>query len=127
MNSSELRVLLDQGLPRDTADQLRKTSVNCTHVGEIGMSAASDTEIMEYAAANGFLVATLDADFHAMLVVTGKSSPSVIRIRLEGLKGTAIAAIIRDVLSVYAADLGNGCMVTVKKHKTTCHLLAQPE
>ena len=62
-----------------------------------------------------------------MLVVTGRCSPSVIRIRLEGLKGTAIAAIIRDVLSVYETDLANGCMVTVKKHKTTCHLLRQPE
>jgi predicted nuclease of predicted toxin-antitoxin system len=127
MNPSGFRVLLDQGLPRDTADQLRTTSVECSHVGEIGMSAASDTEILEYAEANGFLVATLDADFHAMMVVTGRSSPSVIRIRLEGVKGTAIAAIIQDVRSVYAADLANGCMVTVKKHKTTCHLLRQPE
>jgi predicted nuclease of predicted toxin-antitoxin system len=67
MNPSGFRVLLDQGLPRDTADQSRTTSVECSHMGEIGMSAASDTEILEYAEANGFLVATLDADFHAMM------------------------------------------------------------
>jgi predicted nuclease of predicted toxin-antitoxin system len=30
--------------------------------GEIGMSAASDAEILEYAAANSCIVATLDAD-----------------------------------------------------------------
>jgi hypothetical protein len=64
-----LRVLLDQGLPRDVAEQLRTASVECRHVGEIDMSAASDTDILDYAAANGFLVATLDADFHTMLIV----------------------------------------------------------
>jgi hypothetical protein len=67
MNSSALRVLLDQGLPRDTAEQLRTGSVECRHVGEIGMSAASDTEILNYAAAKDFIIATLDADFHTML------------------------------------------------------------
>jgi predicted nuclease of predicted toxin-antitoxin system len=122
-----LRVLLDQGLPRDVAEQLRTASVECRQVREIDMSAASDTDILDYAAANGFLVATLDADFHTMLIVNGMSGPSVIRIRMEGLKGPAIAAIIRDVLSMYAADLASGCMITVKKHKTTCHLLRRAE
>ena len=93
------------------------------HVGEIGMSAASDTEILDYARANGCIVVTLDADFHTILVVTGVSGPSVIRVRLQGLKGTAVAAIIRDVLAAYEPDLASGCMITVKQHKTTCHLL----
>lgn len=64
MNTSAFRVLLDQRLPRDTADELLAVSVECRYVGGIGMSTASDTEILEYAAANGFTVATLDADFH---------------------------------------------------------------
>jgi hypothetical protein len=50
------------------------------------------------------------------------SAPSVIRIRIEGLKGPAIAAIVREVLAVYASELAVGCMVTVKEQKTTCHL-----
>jgi predicted nuclease of predicted toxin-antitoxin system len=121
MSTSRLCVLPDQGLPRDTADRLRASSIECRHVGEIGMSSASDTEILDYARAIGCIVVTLDADFHPILVVAGMFSLSVIRIRLEGLKGTAIAKIIQDVLNVYAPDLANGCMITVKKHKTTCH------
>ena len=69
------------------------------------------------------IVVTLDADFHTILVVSGMSTPSVIRIRLEGLKGPAIATIIREVLTGYAPDLAVGCMITVKEQKTTCHLL----
>jgi predicted nuclease of predicted toxin-antitoxin system len=92
-------------------------------VGEIGMAASSDTDILEHARAAGRIVVTLDADFHAILVVSGMSAPSVIRIRLEGLKGPAIVAIVREILAVYASDLATGCMITVKEQKTTCHLL----
>jgi len=87
------------------------------------MAASSDTDILEYARAAGRIVVTLDADFHAILVVSAMSAPSVIRIRIEGLKGPAIAAIVREVLAVYASELAVGCMVTVKEQKTTCHLL----
>lgn len=118
-----LPVLLDQGLPRDAAEQLRSVGIDCTHVGEIGMAASSDIDILEYARHAGRIVVTLDADFHAILVVSGMSAPSVIRIRMEGLKGPAITVIVREVLAVYASDLAVGCMVTVKEQKTTCHLL----
>lgn len=120
---SRFHILLDQGLPRDAAEQLRSAGVECIHVGEIGLSAASDTEILEYARAAGRVVVTLDADFHSILVVSSMSAPSVIRIRLEGLKAPAIAAIVREVIAAYAPDLAIGCMITVKEQKTTCHLL----
>jgi predicted nuclease of predicted toxin-antitoxin system len=124
---SRFHILLDQGLPRDAAEQLRSGGVECTHVGEIGMASSSDTDILEYARSVGRIVVTLDADFHAILVVSGMSAPSVIRIRLEGLKGPGIATIIREVLAAYASDLAVGCMITVKEQKTTCHLLRTPD
>jgi Domain of unknown function (DUF5615) len=55
-------LLLDQGLPRDTAVELRATGFMCTHVGEIGMHAASDTKILELAVRLDAVVITLDAD-----------------------------------------------------------------
>lgn len=87
------------------------------------MSASSDTEILAYARANDAIVVTLDADFHAILAVSGMSSPSVIRVRLQGLNGIAIAKIVCEVLALYGADFAAGCMITVKERKTTCHLL----
>lgn len=118
--TSALVIVLDQGLPRDAAEVLRGSGIQCTHVGEIGMSGASDTEILAYAGANDGIVVTLDADFHAILVVSGMSTPSVIRVRLQGLKGIALARIIREVLAVYRAELAAGCMITVNARKTTC-------
>jgi hypothetical protein len=51
----------------------------------------------------------------------------VIRIRMEGLKGPAIAVIVQKVVAVYASELAAGCMITVKEQKTTCHLLRGPD
>jgi predicted nuclease of predicted toxin-antitoxin system len=119
-----IKILLDQGLPRDAAVELRQAGVECRHVGDVGMAAASDPDILEWAQARGCVVVTLDADFHALLAVTGASGPSVIRIRQQGLDGPAVAALIREVVKRYRDDLETGCMVTVKDRKTTCRMLS---
>jgi predicted nuclease of predicted toxin-antitoxin system len=118
-----LDVLLDQGLPRDAADQLRLAGVSCTHVGEIGMALAMDMEILDWARLRSAVIATLDADFHTVMAVKRMVSPSVVRIRVQGLKGADIASLLREILNRYSEELKAGCMITVKKHKTTCRLL----
>lgn len=50
--------------------------------------------------------------------------PSVIRIRMQGLNGSAVTNLLRSVLARYEAELAGGCMLTVKPRKVTCHLLA---
>lgn len=60
-----IRVLLDEGVPRDAAALLRELGYDCTHVGEIGMSQASDQEIIAWSLERTATVVTLDADFHA--------------------------------------------------------------
>ncbi|MGB5252953.1 MAG: DUF5615 family PIN-like protein [Sedimenticolaceae bacterium] len=87
------RLLLDQGLPRSTAATLREANVDAVRVGDVGLSRASDTEILEYAANNDRVVVTLDADFHTILALREASGPSVVRLRIEGLKGPELAAL----------------------------------
>lgn len=125
MESAAPHILLDQGLPRDAAEQLREEGISCTHVGEIGMSAAEDTEILEWARIHDFAVVTLDADFHAILAVRNAPMPSVVRVRMEGMDGAAIAELLHRILEQYTVELRTGCMITVKRHKTTCRLLSQ--
>ena len=79
-----MRLLLDQGLPRSAAGLLRNSGIDAIHVGEIGMAAAKDAEILQYASNEDRAVVTLDADFHALLALSSASQPSVIRGRLEG-------------------------------------------
>ena len=118
-----LTLLLDQGVPRDAAGRLRDLGYDCIHVGEVGMSAANDEEILGFALAQDAAIVTLDADFHAILAVSGAVGPSVIRIRIQGLRASEIAECVHFVSSRFEDELKSGSMVTVKSRKTTCHRL----
>ena len=118
-----MRLVLDQGVPRDAAPSLRDQGHECIHAGEIGMSRASDEEILAVSLEKNAVVVTLDADFHAILAVSGASGPSVIRLRLQGLNAPEVVRLLRDVLTRFDADLRLGSLVTVKAVKTTCHRL----
>ena len=69
------------------------------------------------------VVVTLDADFHAILAVSGAQGPSVIRIRLQGLGAPEVVAVVGKVLASFEAELKRGALITVKALKTTCHRL----
>ena len=54
------------------------------------MSTAEDVEILERDRQDQQTIVTLDADFHALLALSGAISPSVIRIRIEGLRAACV-------------------------------------
>ena len=108
-----MKLLLDQGLPRSTVKHLHKFGIEATHVGELGLATASDEQILKFALQEGFVVATLDADFHALLAISKAISPSVVRIRIEGLRAEGLAALLKNVLEICADDLKRGAMVSV--------------
>lgn len=107
------RLLLDQGLPRSTVELLRKDGWDVLHVADYGLSTASDRQILEQARVDTRVVCTLDADFHALLAVSGAAGPSVVRIRIEGLRGQDVAAVLKRVWSEVAEPLEMGALVTV--------------
>src|SRR5213596_1070814 len=108
-----VRVLLDQGLPRSSADLLRQSGIDAVHVGEIGMARADDVEIVQRGRDEGRTIITLDADFHELLALSGAKSPSVIRIRIEGLRAAALAQLISAILQHAVRDLLAGAAATV--------------
>ncbi len=118
-----IRFLLDQGLPRSAAEILRNKGYDIVHVAEVGMSNAKDLEIVQHAGQEGRVIVTLDADFHALLMVGGHLAPSVIRVRMEGLKGEGLAALIEQVLTNVAQDLKSGALVTVNAKTIRVHRL----
>jgi predicted nuclease of predicted toxin-antitoxin system len=108
-----MRLLLDQGLPRSSAEILRNKGWDIQHTGEIGMSRATDRQILEYARDEQRIIITLDSDFHAMLAVENLDSPSVVRIRQEGLRGPELAELVDKIRSRIGQQLENGAMATI--------------
>lgn len=107
------RLLLDQGLPRSSAALLSQIGWDVVHVAEIGMSRATDAEVLQRARAEARICVTLDADFHALLAVSGERAPSVIRIRKQGLDAAALAALLRTLLADVGTAFDSGVVVTV--------------
>ena len=111
-----MRLLLDQGLPRSTGLYIRNPETEVLHVGEVGLSTASDSKIIDFARQQGMVVVTLDADFQAMLALSAAIRPSVIRVRIEGLRAEMLATLLINVLEICADDLEKGAMVSVTEN-----------
>jgi predicted nuclease of predicted toxin-antitoxin system len=108
-----IKILLDQGMPRSAVVHLRDGGWDAMHVYDIGLGRASDTIILERARHDGRIVITLDADFHALLAITHATAPSVIRIRQEGLRGTALAELLLRIWPQIGRQTLQGAMVTI--------------
>ena len=94
---------------------MRDAGLKAEHVGELGLAAAADSTILARALDHAQIVVTLDADFHAQLALSGAAGPSVIRIRIEGLKARQLADLLVRLLEQCGDDLKSGAMVTVSE------------
>ena len=83
------------------------------HTGDIGLSRSTDRQILEFARNEQRVIITLDSDFHTILALTNASTPSVIRIRLEGLRGPDLALLIKKIWPRVEPQVKKGAMVTV--------------
>lgn len=110
-----MRWLLDQGLPRGIVPILRAARHDAVHVGDLGMAAATDLEILRRGEAEMRVVVTLDADFHTLLATSGGSRPSVIRIREEGLKAPEAASLILAIHAGFSEALSDGSVLVYSR------------
>lgn len=107
------KVLLDQGIPHSTAKHLQNAGWDAVHTVDVDMSRATDREIIDYALQHNRICITLDSDFHTILAVNGMSSPSVIRVRQEGLRSVDMAELLKQVWLKIAPQLEAGALVTI--------------
>jgi predicted nuclease of predicted toxin-antitoxin system len=79
----------------------------------VDLGSAQDLAILDWAAAEHRHCVTLDADFHALMALGARTRPSVVRIRIEGLKGVAVAALLETLWERAGAAIERGALVTV--------------
>ena len=118
-----MRLLLDQNLSAAAAELLRASGTDVFHTREVGLATAADADILQWCLKQDRVLITLDADCHALLAMSGATSPSVIRIRIEGLRDEALADLIRRVTEMTEQDLKEGSAVTVNAKSIRVHRL----
>jgi predicted nuclease of predicted toxin-antitoxin system len=108
-----MKLVLDQGLPHRSAAILRERGIDAVHASECGLSTALDEEILAFGRDQSRVVVTLDADLHSILAVEAASAPSVVRVRIEGLRAPEMATLIQRTLDSCEPELKAGAAVSV--------------
>ena len=78
-----MKILIDVNLSPAWADFLSKSGHDAVHWSGLGSPSAEDAVLLEYAAANGFVILTHDLDYGALLAHRGDPLPSVVQLRLQ--------------------------------------------
>jgi predicted nuclease of predicted toxin-antitoxin system len=112
-----MKLLLNQGLPRSAVSLLSDAGIDTIHVSEVGMSEAEDAAILHKAREEQRTIVTLDADFHALLALNAAMSPSVVCIRIERLRASALTQLLLRVIFECNKELEQGAAVTVEPHR----------
>ncbi|MCF6335004.1 MAG: DUF5615 family PIN-like protein [Spirochaetales bacterium] len=102
---------------------MHKLKIDSIHVGDIGMSASTDADIIDKALEDNIVAITLDLDFHTILAVNGNMKPSVIRIRIEGLKSKELSKIIQNTLILAEEEIEKGAAISVDTKGIRIHKL----
>ena len=107
-----MRFLVDQNQSPLLAHAVVELGHEALHVRELGMSRASDTEILTFAHREGLVILSSDTDFGELLARSNAGLPSVVLFRRQGERRAGqIAALIAANLDSVAEELDAGAIV----------------
>ena len=118
-----MKLILDMNIPFKYAHLLADKGFEVMRWSDIGSPTASDTEIMEYARENDFIVLTCDLDFSAILSSTHDVKPSVAQIRASVMYAERAIDLVAIALHKYAEDLKEGAILSIELKKARLRLL----
>lgn len=101
-----MKFLFDQNLSRRLVGTLSEAFPGCVHVALLGMDEADDRTVWRFAAENGAVIVTKDADFHQMSFALGPP-PKVIWIRRGNCSTREVAELLlrhRAAIETFVAD-----------------------
>jgi predicted nuclease of predicted toxin-antitoxin system len=90
-----MKLLFDENLSFKLCRQLNDLFPGSSQVRLLGLERADDRAIWDYAKANGFVLATLDADFVEIASLHG-APPKIIWLRCGNQATAAIEALLRN-------------------------------
>ncbi len=103
-----MKLLVDNQLPSALARFLFANSFECPHVLDIGLDAASDQIIWEYAKKEGPVIVTKGEDFAQLADRQTTIPPQVLWVRLGNCRTAALLKAFADILPQIREQLQEG-------------------
>lgn len=118
-----MKILVDMNLSPDWVTVFTNHGITAVHWSTLGDPRATDTEIMDWARANGYVVLTHDLDFGAALALTSAQGPSVIQIRTQDVTPEHLEPEVAKVLKDHASLLESGCLIVIDESRERIRML----
>ena len=101
-----MKLLFDENLSHKLPRRLADMFPDSLHVRDVGMKAADDPSVWDYAKANGFIIVSKDADMHDLSLVSG-DPPKVVWLRLGNCSTSDVETMLRrnfDIIKTFYED-----------------------
>jgi predicted nuclease of predicted toxin-antitoxin system len=118
-----MKLLLDANLSPAWVPVLVGLGHQVAHWFSIGKMDAPDSEILDWAAREGYTIITKDLDFGTLLTTRGLHWPSVIQLRVEDVSPASLTEVLDLALQRFAPNLEAGALLTVMPDKNRIRLL----
>ena len=118
-----MKFLIDMNLSPAWVQFLAGAGFESVHWSSVGNPSAPDSEIMDFARANGLVIFTHDLDFGALLAGRNAGQPSVIQIRSQDVLPAAMGQIVLRTIQLSLPQLEAGALVTVDPNRSRVRIL----
>lgn len=118
-----IKILIDMNLSPDWVPVLQNAGFSAVHWSTVGDPKTSDRAIMDWAAANGYVVFTHDLDFGTILALTHKAGPSVLQVRGQDVLPDHMGNLVIAALGQHESDLDSGALVVVEEKSNRVRIL----
>lgn len=118
-----MKFLLDMGLAPGTAAFLRSLGHEAIHLHDEGLDELPDSQILERARAEGFVLLTHDLDFPELVAASQAALPSLVVFRLRNMRPQNVELHLQKVLEQSHDALERGAVVSVMEGTVRIRLL----
>ena len=118
-----MKILVDMSLPPSWVPVLERHGWPTVHWSDVGNPQCADRLIMDWAAAEGYVVFTHDLDFGTMLALSHAGGPSVLQVRAQDVLPNHLEGTVVSALAQHETDLSTGALVVVDQTRSRVRLL----
>jgi predicted nuclease of predicted toxin-antitoxin system len=121
-----LKILIDMNLSPAWTAVFQQEEWEAVHWSAVGNAAAPDSELLDWAAANRFVLFTHDLDFGALLASSPRRAPSVIQLRSQETSPAKIGAVVVGAIRQLEEELRLGALITIDPPRARARILPLP-
>jgi predicted nuclease of predicted toxin-antitoxin system len=118
-----MKILIDMNLSPDWVEAFATENIESVHWSTVGDPRAADTEIIEYAQTNEYIVFTHDLDFGTILALTQAAGPSVIQVRAQNILPSHLSKTVTAVIRTNRSSLEDGALIVIDETRARVRIL----